>query len=119
MVISGTCALLAGQLFSASPLLLGALAIVWGATVVADSAQFSASVAELSEPDRVGTMMTLQTSVGFLLTLGSVHLVPWLAALWGWQNAFYVLAIGPALGTLAMIRLRAMPEAARLAGGRR
>ncbi|MBT5264306.1 MAG: MFS transporter [Rhodospirillaceae bacterium] len=119
MIISGLCALTIGMLFDASPVMLSVVALVWGFSVVADSAQFSASVAELSDPERVGTMMTAQTSVGFLLTLISVHLVPWMAEEWGWRNAFYVLAIGPAFGTYAMLRLRRMPDALKLAGGRR
>jgi|TARA_B100002003_G_C14007727_1_gene486278 sugar phosphate permease len=95
------------------------VAVIWGVTVVADSAQFSASIAELSPPEYIGTMLTVQTCVGFLLTLFTVHLVPPLAATWGWHYAFAVLAIGPFLGVFAMSRLRAHPDAARLAGGRK
>ena len=119
MTASGLCALGIGFLFGASPWLLSLLAAVWGVTIVADSAQFSASIAELSPPEYIGTMLTVQTSVGFLLTLFTVHLVPPLAAAWGWQYAFAVLAIGPFLGVFAMSRLRAHPDAARLAGGRK
>ncbi|MDP6342572.1 MAG: MFS transporter [Alphaproteobacteria bacterium] len=119
MAASGLCALTIGFLFGAAPWLLTALAIVWGITVVADSAQFSASIAELSPPEYVGTMLTVQTCAGFLLTLFTVHLIPPLAAAVGWQFAFAALGLGPFLGVLAMARLRARPEAARLAGGRR
>lgn len=119
MAVSGSCAVLVGVVFIDMPILLIVVVLVWGLTIVADSAQFSASVAELSSPDTVGTMLTLQTSVGFLLTLASIHLVPWVAAEIGWQWAFAPLAIGPALGVWAMLRLRVMPEAAKLAGGRR
>ena len=119
MTASGLCALGIGFLFGASPWLLSLLAAVWGVTIVADSAQFSASIAELSPPEYIGTMLTVQTSVGFRLTLFTVHLVPPLAAAWGWQYAFAVLAIGPFLGVFAMSRLRAHPDAARLAGGRK
>ena len=119
MTASGLCALGIGFLFGASPWLLSLLAAVWGVTIVADSAQFSASIAELSPPEYIGTMLTVQTSVGFLLTLFTVHLVPPLAAAWGWQYAFAALAIGPFLGVFAMSRLRAHPDAARLAGGRK
>ncbi|MDP6830902.1 MAG: MFS transporter [Alphaproteobacteria bacterium] len=119
MTASGLCALLIGFLFGAEPWILTLLATIWGVTVVADSAQFSASIAELSPPEYVGTMLTVQTCVGFLLTLFTVHLVPPLAAAWGWQYAFAVLALGPFLGVVAMARLRAHPGSARLAGGRR
>ncbi|GIX08731.1 MFS transporter [Elioraea sp.] len=119
MAISGACCVLAGPAFGAHPALVLALGLVWGVTVVADSAQFSASVAELAEPGLAGTLLTVQTSLGFALTLATIQAMPWLVARLGWQGgAFAVLAIGPALGCLAMARLRASPMAARLAGGR-
>lgn len=119
MAVSGACAALVGFLYGGPPALLTAVVLLWGLTIVADSAQFSAGVAELSEPDTVGTMLTLQTSVGFLLTLATIHMVPWFADVVGWRWAFLPLALGPAFGVWAMLRLRAMPESRRLAGGRR
>ncbi len=119
MAVSGTCALSVGLLFDAPPTLLVAVVLLWGLTVAADSAQFSAGVAELSAPETVGTMLTLQTSVGFMLTLATINLVPWAAEILGWRWAFAPLALGPAFGVWAMLRLRSMPEAVRLAGGRR
>jgi MFS family permease len=119
MAISGGCALVAGALFGGSPLLLAALCLVWGASIVADSAQFSAAIAELADRRLVGTMLTVQTCLGFLLTLVTIHAMPHAVAALGWSGAFALLAIGPALGILAMARLRADPGAARLAGGRR
>jgi len=119
MAISGSCAASVGLLFGGAPWALVALCVVWGISIVADSAQFSASIAELSDPARVGTMLTLQTALGFTLTLATIHLMPyWVDAL-GWRYAFVPLAIGPALGVWAMARLRAHPAAVRLAGGRR
>jgi MFS family permease len=119
MTISGGCALVAGALFGASPWLLTALCLVWGASIVADSAQFSAAIAELADKRLVGTMLTVQTCLGFLLTLITIHAMPHAVAAFGWGWAFALLAIGPALGILAMARLRRDPAAARLAGGRR
>lgn len=119
MAASAACALAMGWLLGASPWLVGTVAVAWGITVIADSAQFSASIAELAEPDSVGTLLTTQTCAGFLLTLASIHLVPHVVTLAGWPGAFSMLAIGPALGCVAMWRLRQRPEAARLAGGRR
>lgn len=119
MAVSGACALLVGQLFGASPALLVAVCLVWGVAVVADSPQFSASVAELSEEGLVGTMLTVQTSLGFLLTLATIHLVPYAVAAVGWPYAFGFLAIGPIVGVAAMWRLRRHPDAVKLAGGRR
>ena len=119
MTLSGACAIAVGFLYGANPWLVGAICLLWGITVIADSAQFSASVSELSEPELVGTMLTVQTSVGFLLTLVTIHLMPYLVDGLGWRYAFAALAIGPFLGVVALGRLRARPEAALLAGGRR
>jgi MFS family permease len=119
MAISGSCAAGVGLLYGGPPWILVAVCIIWGVTIVADSAQFSASVAELSDPARVGTMLTLQTALGFTLTLVTIYLLPrWVDAI-GWRYAFVPLSIGPAVGVWAMARLRARPESLRLAGGRR
>lgn len=119
MLASGACALLAGLVFGANPWLVVALCLVWGVTVVADSAQFSASVMELAPPSLLGTMVTAQTCIGFLLTIVSIHLLPEVVALIGWRFAFALLAIGPFFGAWAMLRLRGHPMAVRLAGGRK
>jgi MFS family permease len=119
MAVSGTCAATIGFLFGGGPAPLVALALVWGVSIVADSAQFSASIAELADRARVGTMLTVQTALGFTLTLATIHLMPYLIDALGWRFAFMPLAIGPALGVWAMARLRAHPRSAALAGGRR
>ena len=119
MSTSAGCALLIACLFGSSPWLVIMVSLVWGVSVVADSAQFSASIAELSEPSITGTMLTVQTCAGFLLTLVSIHLVPELVAWYGWRLGFATLAIGPALGCVAMYRLRQRPDAIRLANGLR
>jgi len=118
MTISGLCALSVGFLFGGSIAPLIVLCLIWGASVVADSPQFSASIAELSERRLVGTMLTVQTSAGFLLTLLTIHLVPVFVDMVGWRFAFVFLAAGPAIGVLAMWRLRVSPAARQLAGGR-
>ena len=118
MAISGGCALTIGFAFGASAELVLVIALIWGVTVVADSAQFSAAIAELSPPAHIGTMLTLQTALGFLLTLVTIHLMPGLVALLGWRFAFVPLAIGPFFGVWAMMTLRRRPEAAKMAGGR-
>ena len=119
MAVSGTCAATIGLLFGGSAAALVAVCIVWGISIVADSAQFSASIAELANRSRVGTMLTLQTALGFTLTLVTIHLMPHLVAAMTWRYAFAVLALGPAVGVAAMFRLRQRPEASRLANGRR
>jgi MFS family permease len=119
LIISGTAALTIGLFFGGNPLWLVLIALIWGFAVVADSAQFSAAVSELSERHYLGTSLTLQTSLGFLLTLFTIRLIPPLVQLVGWRYAFAVLAIGPAVGLWAMQRLRRSPAAKRLAGGLR
>jgi MFS family permease len=119
MAVSGACCLVVGLCHGGPPALLMAVAAVWGASVVADSAQFSASVSELSDPEYMGTALTLQTSLGFLLTAVSIDLIPASLPLLGWRWVFALLAPGPALGVVAMLRLRALPEAAKIAQGRR
>lgn len=119
MGISGSCALVTGFLFGSSPLLLAVVCLLWGAAVVADSAQFSASISELCRQDYIGTALTLQTSLGFLLTMVTIRLVPTLEEMLGWSWTFAALAIGPAGGVWAMHRLRRLPEAVKMAGGMR
>jgi MFS family permease len=105
LTASGTCALLAGFFFGSSPWLLVPLVLAWGWFVIADSAQFSALVTELSPPHAVGTALTIQVALGFLLTMVTIQLVPAIAESVGWRWAFPVLAAGPAIGIAAMRRL--------------
>jgi hypothetical protein len=92
--------------------------LVWGTAVVADSAQFSAMVTEVADQRYVGTALTLQLAIGFTLTITTIWLVPLIVRAAGWWAAFAILAPGPAAGVIAMLRLRASPAAARIAGGR-
>jgi MFS family permease len=118
LATSGTCALFAGWLFD-KPAALSALCLVWGFAVVADSAQFSTAVSELCDPRYVGTALTVQTSLGFLLTLLTIRLVPELVDRAGWHWAFVALVLGPVFGIVSMLRLRRLPAALRMAGGNR
>ncbi len=119
MAISGSCAASIGWLFGGPTWALMSVCVVWGISIVADSAQFSASIAELSDRAYVGTMLTLQTALGFTLTLLTIHLMPYWVDTMGWRYAFVPLSIGPALGVFAMARLRAHPRSVQLAGGMR
>ena len=124
LAISGACALTAGSLYE-RPELLTVVCLVWGFAVVADSAQFSAAVSELCDPNFVGTALTIQTCAGFLLTTLTIRAVPLLQetfgsaanAAWSWPLA--LLAIGPAFGIFHMARLQSMGEAQRMANGNR
>jgi MFS family permease len=106
MAISGVCSVTIGFAFGAPAWLLVPIVWLWGFFIVADSAQFSAMVTEAAPPHAVGTALTLQTSIGFLLTMATIQLVPVLASAVGWRWAFPVLALGPACGIAAIARLR-------------
>jgi MFS family permease len=106
MAVSGALSLLIGFFFGGPFPLIAALATAWGFFVVADSAQFSAMVTEVAPPHAVGTALTLQTSMGFLLTMATIQLVPLLAEAFGWRWAFAILSLGPAAGIAAIARLK-------------
>jgi MFS family permease len=121
MAVSGSSAVVIGFLFGAAPWLTLIVGLVWGISVVADSAQFSVAVTELGPPGTAGSALALQTAAGFLLTGVTILLVGWLAAsdALGWRIVFALLAVGPLVGILAMGRLRGRPEAVRMANGNR
>jgi MFS family permease len=105
MIVSAACSALAGFAFGAAMWMLLALAVIWGIAVVADSALFSALVVEYSSRDYAGTALTMQMCGGFLLTMVTIRLLPMMADVVGWRWAFLLLAPGPVLGTLAMLKL--------------
>ncbi|SMO59814.1 MFS transporter [Halorubrum cibi] len=118
MAVSGGACLLAGVVFGAAPVVVVPFVLVWGFVIVADSAQFSAAVSELADESYVGSALTLQTAVGFLITIASIQLVPVVRDAVGWRWAFAPLVVGPLVGTAAMLWLRTLPASERLAGGR-
>lgn len=118
MLLSGACALALAFLTGAGAWVVLLVSLVWGFWIIADSAQFSTIASEVADARYVGTALTLQLALGFTLTAATIALVPPLQAQFGWRGAFVVLALGPLLGALAMIRLGQLPEAARIAGGR-
>jgi MFS family permease len=121
MALSGSSAIVTGLLFGAAPALVIGVAVFWGITVVADSAQFSVAVSELAPAGTSGSALTLQTAAGFLLTAATIYAVSLLdpADAGGWRIAFAMLAVGPVIGIIAMWRLRSRPDATRMASGRR
>ncbi|SFV36704.1 MFS transporter [Hyphomicrobium facile] len=120
MALSGLCALLIGFSFDAPLWVFLLISVVWGVTVIGDSAQFSAIVTEVGESSFVGTALALQLGLGFALTVIAIRVVPMLADyLGGWQWAFLVLVPGPVIGTIAMFRLRHLPEAVKIGHGLR
>ncbi|WP_353211571.1 MFS transporter [Rhodovarius sp.] len=105
MALSGLCAALIGPASAWLPGLVLPLALLWGASAVADSAQFSACTVLCARPELSGTMLTAQTCMGFLLTVPAIQLMAWAGPALGWEFAFMLLAPGPLLGAWAMARL--------------
>ncbi len=121
MAASGTCAIVCGLLFGAPAWIVFPVAVLWGVTVVADSAQFSSAVSELAPPGTAGSALSLQVAAGFLLTSVTILILGLVdtSDATAWRVAFTVLALGPVVGIAAMWRLRQRPEALLMAGGRR
>ena len=117
MLVSGSCAMAIGLLFTSPTWILVLIASLWAFAIVADSPQFSAMVTELADQAYVGTALALQLAVGFTITVTTIWLIPMIESALGWRWAFAFLAPGPALGIVAMLRLKASPAAARIAGG--
>lgn len=118
LLVSGTMAAATAVVFGGPSWLILVVLVVWGATIVSDSAQFSAMVTEVVDDEVRGTALTLQTACGFLLTLIPIWLVAAIASASSWQWAFLVLVPGPIIGIVAMTMLRRAPAAAMLAGGK-
>jgi len=113
--VSGACCLLSPLFFTAGRPLLLAFAAVWGAAVIADSGVFSTLLSELADRRYVGTALTAQTAIGFLLTVVTIQLIPLLATVTGWRYAFVALAAGPMTALPAMTTLNRRMRRDRLA----
>lgn len=118
LAVSGSCCIGIGFLYGGQTWLIVIVGLIWGFTVVADSAQFSAIVTETGDQSYVGTALTMQIAIGFTISGATIWIVPILEEAATWRWAFSVLAVGPLVGLLAMLRLKSAPEAALIAGGR-
>jgi MFS family permease len=121
MAVSGSCAIACGLLFGSPAPLVFAVAVVWGITVIADSAQFSSAVSELAPPGTAGSALSLQVAAGFLLTSVTIIVLGLTDTMdaTAWRIGFAILALGPLVGIVAMWRLRRRPEATLMASGNR
>ncbi|GAE36120.1 MFS transporter [Halalkalibacter akibai] len=106
MLISASCAVLIGLTYGQFMWLTFILSFIWGMSVIADSAQFSAAVSEVAEPEYVGTALTFQMCIGFLITIFSINLIPIIQKYVGWEWVFALLAVGPVLGILSMVKYK-------------
>ena len=116
--LSGLGSLVIGLFFD-YPYVALAVAVAWGVVVIPDSPQYSSMVSELAEAGYVGTALTLQMALGFLLTIFSIRVVPWFVGLVEWRYGFTILGVGPLVGIVSMILLRGHPDSVKIAGGRR
>lgn len=112
VIVSGSAALASAASFDAAPWLFAGCILIWGAAILPDSAQYSALVADFAAPSEAGSLMTFQTALGFALTFGTVQMTPLVAAHAGWPGLFCILAVGPSLAALAMLRLERLRAAA-------
>ncbi len=120
MGVSGSCAILIGFFFNGPVVWFVLVSVIWGFSVIADSAQFSAAVTEVSDSSLVGASLAFQMGGGFAITIVAVWLMPLIADFWGgWQWAFSALAVGPAIGIWSMLALRRHPDAIKIANGNR
>ncbi|MGA8847068.1 MAG: MFS transporter [Nocardioides sp.] len=108
MAISASCCLLAAATYGASPYLLLPVLALWGISIIADSGLFSTLMTEVADRRYIGTALTMQTAIGFLLTVVTINAVPYVVDWIGWRGAVALLAIGPIAGTVAMVRLDAL-----------
>jgi MFS family permease len=120
MSISGLAALMIGFVFDGPFWLFCVVALIWGLSVVADSAQFSAAVTELSDARFVGSSLAFQMGIGFAITIFVIWLTPTIAELLGsWRWTFIILVPGPIIGIFAMAILRRDASSIKMAGGLR
>ncbi len=108
MVLSGSSAIATAATFGGAPWITFVIVVIWGITIIPDSAQFSAIVADASPPEQAGSLMTFQIALGFTLTFFTVQATPVLAAMFGWPMVLAGLALGPVFGIAAMAKLRAL-----------
>jgi MFS family permease len=106
MSISAICAIMIGFTFGGVMWLTIMVSIFWGASVIADSAQFSVGVTEFAEAELTGTALTIQMCIGFLITILSINLIPIFQEMVGWRFVFILLSIGPIIGIISMIKFK-------------
>jgi MFS family permease len=102
LLMSGGCCLASALVFGAAPWLLVIVLLAWGFSVIADSAQFSTALSEVADGRYVGTALTIQMAIGFMVTVGSIRTMPLIVDAIGWRWALSTLVLGPAVALLAL-----------------
>lgn len=102
LVLSGlSCLAFALGWRKLSPVALAVVLLLWGASVVADSAQFSALSVRACPPDLIGAALAIQISIGFGITMISIAVVTSLFDRWG-ADVAWILLPGPILGLVGL-----------------
>jgi MFS family permease len=110
MVLSAGAGLMAALTFDGNLMVFVLVMVFWSAAIVPDSPQFSALVADHAPPDQVGSLMTLQTAIGFLVTCATIQIMPEIVTAFGWPTAFVFLAIGPVFGVWIIGQVHRIPK---------
>jgi MFS family permease len=127
--LSLACSFAFGWMMALPLWLLVAVAAVYNITAIADSSVYSTGITELVPSQYLGAAYALRSVLGF----GAGVISPWVFGLvldWArgeplrsetmaWGLAWTSLGVGAVLGPLMTLKLRAMPEARGLAGGKR
>jgi MFS family permease len=126
MAVSTLCSFTFGWLLESPLLVVALLGCLYGYAALGDSSVYSTAITETVPPSRLGSALALRSLLGF----GAGAISPWVfgwmldvlggqesTMAWGW--AFSMLGVGGALGLVTILWLRRLPEARRLAGGRR
>ncbi|ANU12293.1 MFS transporter [Planococcus antarcticus DSM 14505] len=106
LVVSASCSVVIGFTFGQALWLTLTVSVIWGMFVISDFAQFSAAVTEFAELPYVGTALTFQMCIGFLITIFSINLIPVVQSIIGWKWVFALLSIGPVFGIISMMKFR-------------
>ncbi|HEY4651259.1 MAG TPA: MFS transporter [Pontibacter sp.] len=103
LLLSGLCCLAAVFILQThTAIVVLPLLLLWGTVAAGDSPQFSALSARTAPPALVGTALTIVTSIGFALTIGSIQLTGWLMHYIPLPLAFGLLVVGPVLGLFSL-----------------
>ena len=105
LFISCSCCILSPIfLYSNSSLLFLTFLFIWGISVIADSPLFSTLVAQTAAEDSRGTSLTIVNCIGFSITIISIQFINWASDKISGQYLYMILAIGPILGLVALLR---------------
>ncbi len=110
LIISGICCL-ASPLFFYVPEAIFLLSfIVWGASVIADSPQFSTMVANAVPTKLKATGLTIVNSIGFGISIISIQLLSHLNKTIAITSLLVILGIGPIMGLIQFLVKKKEPS---------